>query len=114
MLAAGPKVEGVKFIHGSDKLKPFSSALMTASFPAPFPDATPTHVIRRGVLTCSQGVSDCSWRCPRMCGLWIELQPVSTRQSFRKIASTFRGRLYIQGRVGRACLRGGRPYLYNS
>ncbi|HYN15601.1 MAG TPA: DUF3857 domain-containing protein [Terriglobales bacterium] len=60
MLAAGPKVEGVRFIRGSDKLKPFSSALMTASFPAPFPDATPTHVIRRGVLTCSQGVSDCT------------------------------------------------------
>jgi tetratricopeptide (TPR) repeat protein len=58
-LAAGPKVEGVKFIRGSDKLKPFAAALMTAQFNAPFPDATPTHVIRRGVLTCSQ--ADCSF-----------------------------------------------------
>jgi tetratricopeptide (TPR) repeat protein len=61
VLAAGPKVEGVRFIRGSDKLKPFSSTLMTAHFPAPFPDATPTHVIRRGVLTCSRGVSDCTF-----------------------------------------------------
>ncbi len=60
-LAAGPKVEGVKFIRGSEKLKPFSSALMAASFPAAFPDATPTHVIRRGVLTCSQAASDCTF-----------------------------------------------------
>jgi tetratricopeptide (TPR) repeat protein len=52
-LAAGPRVEGVKFIRGSDKLKPFAAALMTAPFNAPFPDTTPTHVIRRGVLTCS-------------------------------------------------------------
>ena len=61
MLAAGPKVEGVKFIHGSEKLKPFSTALMTAGFLAPFPDATPTHVIRRGVLTCSQSIRDCTF-----------------------------------------------------
>ncbi len=60
-LAAGPKVESVKFIRGSDKLKPLAAALMTAQFPAPFPDATPTHVIRRGVLTCSQAVSDCTF-----------------------------------------------------
>ncbi|HYN14445.1 MAG TPA: hypothetical protein VES66_01480, partial [Terriglobales bacterium] len=60
-LAAGPKVEGVRFIRGSEKLKPFSSALMTAHFPALFPDATPTHVIRRGVLTCSQAMSDCTF-----------------------------------------------------
>ena len=60
-LAAGPKVESVKFIRGSEKLKPFSSALMTARFPEPFPDSTPTHVIRRGVLTCSQALGDCSF-----------------------------------------------------
>jgi tetratricopeptide (TPR) repeat protein len=58
-LAAGPKVEGVKFIRGSDKLKPFAAALMTAQFNAPFPDATPTHVIRRGVLACSP--ADCTF-----------------------------------------------------
>ena len=60
-LAAGPKVEGARFIRGSEKLKPFSSALMTAQFPALFPGATPTHVIRRGVLTCSRGASDCTF-----------------------------------------------------
>jgi len=60
-LAAGSKVEGVKFIHGSEKLRLFSSALITANFPAPFPDATPTHVIRRGVLTCPPGISDCTF-----------------------------------------------------
>jgi tetratricopeptide (TPR) repeat protein len=60
-LAAGPRVEGVRFIRGSDKLKPFSFALMTARLPAVFPDATPTHVIRRGVMTCSQAAGDCSF-----------------------------------------------------
>jgi Flp pilus assembly protein TadD/transglutaminase-like putative cysteine protease len=60
-LAAGPKVESVKFIRGNEKLKPFSAALLTARFPEPFPDSTPTHVIRRGVLSCSQAVSDCTF-----------------------------------------------------
>ena len=60
-LAAGPKVEGVKFIRGSEKLKPFSAALMGAHFLEPFPDSTPTHIIRRGILTCSQAVSDCTF-----------------------------------------------------
>ena len=34
---------------------------MTAHFLALFPGATPTNVIRRGVLTCSQGASDCTF-----------------------------------------------------
>ena len=61
MLAAGPRVEGVRFIRGSETLKPFASALMAARLPAVFPDLTPTHVIRRGVLSCSQGASDCTF-----------------------------------------------------
>jgi len=60
-LVAGPKVESVKFIRGSEKLKPFASALMTANFPAAFPDSTPTHVIRRGVLTCPQAPNACTF-----------------------------------------------------
>jgi len=60
-LAAGPKVEGARFIRGSEKLKPFSSALMTANIPAVFPDSTPTHVIRRGVLTCPQVAGGCAF-----------------------------------------------------
>jgi tetratricopeptide (TPR) repeat protein len=60
-LAAGPKMEGAKFIRGSEKLKPFSSALMTANIPAAFPDSTPTHIIRRGVLTCPQVAGACTF-----------------------------------------------------
>jgi tetratricopeptide (TPR) repeat protein len=59
-LAAGRKVEGVKFIRGDEKLKPFASALMTATFPDVFPDETPTRVVRRGVLTCTQAASGCT------------------------------------------------------
>lgn len=59
-LAAGHKVEGVRFIRGDEKLKPFASALMTATFPDVFPDETPTRVVRRGVLTCSQAASGCT------------------------------------------------------
>ena len=60
-LVAGPKVEGVKFIRGDEKLKPLASALTTARFPDVFPDSTPTHIVRRGVLTCSQTPSDCNF-----------------------------------------------------
>jgi len=60
-LAAGPKVEGAKFIRGSEKLKPFSSALMMASIPAVFPGRTPTHIIRRGVLSCPQAANACTF-----------------------------------------------------
>jgi tetratricopeptide (TPR) repeat protein len=48
----GAEVEGVKFIRGSEKLKPFTAELSKAAYPVSFPDATPTKAIRRGTLAC--------------------------------------------------------------
>ncbi|MBI1749875.1 MAG: DUF3857 domain-containing protein [Acidobacteria bacterium] len=50
--AAGDKAEEVKFIRGSEKVRPLVEALRGARYAAPFPDETPTRIARRGTLTC--------------------------------------------------------------
>jgi tetratricopeptide (TPR) repeat protein/transglutaminase-like putative cysteine protease len=52
-LGPGPKVEEVKFIKGSEKLKLHGDLLRGAAFQVVFPDSTPAKIIRRGVLSCS-------------------------------------------------------------
>jgi hypothetical protein len=46
------KVEGVKFLGGSDKLKGLNDKLATLKYPVEFPDATPTKLVRRGTVSC--------------------------------------------------------------
>jgi Flp pilus assembly protein TadD len=50
--ANSSKPEDVKFISGSEKVRPLAGALRSAKFPAVFPDETPTRIVRRGTLTC--------------------------------------------------------------
>jgi hypothetical protein len=50
--ASSSKPEDVKFISGSEKVRPLAGALRSAKFPAVFPDETPTRIVRRGTLTC--------------------------------------------------------------
>ncbi|MBV9086341.1 MAG: hypothetical protein JOY79_02550, partial [Acidobacteriaceae bacterium] len=52
LLAPGPKVEDVKFIRGSEKLKPYAAQLATATYAVEFPDSAPTKLVRRGTLSC--------------------------------------------------------------
>jgi tetratricopeptide (TPR) repeat protein/transglutaminase-like putative cysteine protease len=52
VFAPGPKVEGVKFLGGDDKLKGLSDKLALAKYPVEFPDTTPTKLVRRGTITC--------------------------------------------------------------
>src|SRR5579872_264740 len=52
VLAAGPKVENVRFVSGSEKLKSAAGALMSTEFDLPFPDDGPTRIVRRGLLMC--------------------------------------------------------------
>ncbi len=59
VLTGGSKVEGVKFVRGDEGLKPFASALASASFPLMFPDGTPTKLVRRGIVSCP-GSSGCT------------------------------------------------------
>jgi Flp pilus assembly protein TadD len=53
--------EGVKFVSGDEKLKVFSEALKTASYSQNFPDDTPTKILRRGVLSCSNVTGECTF-----------------------------------------------------
>jgi Tetratricopeptide repeat len=53
------KAEGVKYVSGDAKLKPFAEALRTADYHLTFPDNTPVKVLRRGVLSCSTATGNC-------------------------------------------------------
>ena len=52
VFAPGPKVEGVKFLSGDDKLKTLNDKLAALKYPVEFPDTTPTKLVRRGTVTC--------------------------------------------------------------
>lgn len=54
------KVEDVKFISGSDKMKPQGKQLKSIDFNFPAPSDTPTRFVRRGILGCYQ-YSGCSF-----------------------------------------------------
>jgi len=61
VLANGGKVDGVRFISGSEKLRGFADKLSTATYPVVFPDDTPTKLIRRGTLSCSASTGNCNF-----------------------------------------------------
>jgi tetratricopeptide (TPR) repeat protein len=64
LLAPGEKkarVEAVKFISGSDALKPLAERLRTLDYGAVFPDATPAKLIRRGTLSCTAKTGECNF-----------------------------------------------------
>jgi hypothetical protein len=54
-------LQGVKFVSGEEKLKIFSEALRGAKFSQPFPDDSPTQIVRRGTLSCSQATGECGF-----------------------------------------------------
>jgi tetratricopeptide (TPR) repeat protein len=55
----GARVEEVRFVSGSDKLRPLAEALRSARYPVLFPDDTPTKLVRRGILSCSAATGEC-------------------------------------------------------
>lgn len=58
--AAGKaKVEGVKFIRGSEKLRQLTTAVQNAAYRMSFPDETATKIIRRGILFCEPTKEGC-------------------------------------------------------
>jgi tetratricopeptide (TPR) repeat protein len=59
--APSTTVQGVKFVSGEEKLKIFSEALRGAKFNQPFPDDSPTQIVRRGTLSCSQTTGECGF-----------------------------------------------------
>jgi tetratricopeptide (TPR) repeat protein len=61
LLGPGPRVEGLKFIRGSEKLRPMGDRLRALDYGRVFPDDTPTKVIRRGTMTCAEADGSCSF-----------------------------------------------------
>jgi tetratricopeptide (TPR) repeat protein/transglutaminase-like putative cysteine protease len=57
---ASAKVEDVKFLSGSDKLRPFADRLRAIDFGPMFPDASPAKLVQVGTLSCSAS-ADCSF-----------------------------------------------------
>jgi tetratricopeptide (TPR) repeat protein/transglutaminase-like putative cysteine protease len=55
------KVSDVRFVSGDEALRSLAGALRAAHFPDIFPDATPTLLIRRGVLFCSARTRACTF-----------------------------------------------------
>ncbi len=54
-LTAGPKVAEVRFVSGSERLKPLANSLKTIRFKMAFPDEGDARVVRRGILSCTAG-----------------------------------------------------------
>jgi len=62
LLSPGEKearVDAVRFVGGSDKLRPFADRLRTLDYGPVFPDASPTKLVRRGTLSCSASNGSC-------------------------------------------------------
>jgi tetratricopeptide (TPR) repeat protein len=59
LFGPGSKLEDIKFVSGSDKLKSADKALSSVAFKLPFPDDGPTRLLRRGLLSCSP-ISGCT------------------------------------------------------
>ena len=55
------KVEAVKFISGSEKLRPLAAKLRDLDYGPMFPDAAPAKLARRGTLACSALTGDCTF-----------------------------------------------------
>jgi len=64
LLSPGEKkahVDAVKFVSGSEVLRPLAEKLRTLDFGAVFPDTAPAKLIRRGTLACSAKTGDCTF-----------------------------------------------------
>jgi hypothetical protein len=61
LFALGARVLGTKFITGDEILRPFVKDLTSESLPDFFPEATETHLVQRGRLSCTRSpVSLCN------------------------------------------------------
>src|SRR5271156_809578 len=59
--AKNPKVDAVKFISGSQDLRPFTEKLRALEFGPMFPDASPAKLVRRGTLACNATTGACTF-----------------------------------------------------
>jgi tetratricopeptide (TPR) repeat protein len=61
LIAPGGKVEDVKFISGTEQIRPLGKTLSTLKFKAPLPDDAPVKLVRRGVLVCEGKYFGCDF-----------------------------------------------------
>jgi Flp pilus assembly protein TadD len=59
--AKDPKVEAVKFVSGSQTLRPLAERLRGVDFGPMFPNNEPAKIIRRGTLACSADTANCTF-----------------------------------------------------
>src|SRR5271156_4873300 len=59
--AKNPKVDAVKFLSGSQDLRPFTEKLRALDFGPMFPDASPAKLVRRGTLACNATTGACTF-----------------------------------------------------
>ncbi len=59
--AKNPKVDAVRFISGSQDLRPVAEKLRAIDFGPMFPDASPAKIVRRGTLACSAATGNCTF-----------------------------------------------------
>jgi tetratricopeptide (TPR) repeat protein len=62
---ASVKIEGAKFVSGSESLRPFADKLMSLDYRSAFPDASPAKLVRRGTITCTAKSGDCVFQLVR-------------------------------------------------
>jgi len=58
---AGTRVDAVRFLGGSEKLRSFAENLKHLDYGSMFPDASPVKLVRRGTLACSSAGGDCTF-----------------------------------------------------
>jgi len=58
--SSGVTIEDVKFVSGTDGMKEIGDALRSVKYSQKVPDETPVKILRRGTVSCSAGVSECT------------------------------------------------------
>jgi tetratricopeptide (TPR) repeat protein/transglutaminase-like putative cysteine protease len=79
LLSPGEKsarVDGVRFVAGSEKLKPFSDRLRSLDYGVVFPNSTSVRLVRRGILACAAQTGDCTLTLIRPEDLAAAYKPV--------------------------------------
>ncbi len=61
LLVSAKGVEAVKFVRGSESLRPLADHLRAMHYDTAFPDASPVKLVRRGTLSCSAATGDCKF-----------------------------------------------------
>ncbi|MGH9716165.1 MAG: DUF3857 domain-containing protein [Candidatus Acidiferrales bacterium] len=56
-----PRVDGVRFLGGDQRLGSFADRLRSLDYGDVFPNASPVQLVRHGVLSCSAKSSDCTF-----------------------------------------------------